>query len=104
MAIIRALRGRAGLLLTNFASRGLVVPRVAAGEARGSHIQLTIQGKIAMGDSSVDYTVNPAMGLCVATGPPTQRILSLRSNHVLPRWDQILPCPIVAATCGSLPC
>ncbi|HWS63656.1 MAG TPA: CoA transferase [Steroidobacteraceae bacterium] len=82
MAIIAAPGEDAGLLLTNFASRGWLSYESLRAK-RADLIQLTIQGN-RHGDSAVDYTVNPAMGLPWLTGPSD---LESPVNHVLPAWD-----------------
>lgn len=84
MAIICAKGDDAGMLLTNFPPRGWLSYE-ALRVRRKDLIQLTIQGD-RHGGSAVDYTVNPAMGLPLLTGPDE----SLEAvNHVLPAWDLV---------------
>ncbi|MFA7437581.1 CoA transferase [Castellaniella sp.] len=72
------------ILLTNFPSRGLLDYN-ALSKNMPSLIQLTITGN-HHGKSAVDYTVNPAVGLPLITGPEDSQDVC---NHVLPAWDLI---------------
>jgi 2-methylfumaryl-CoA isomerase len=74
----------AGLFLTNFPASGwLDFARLA--ERRPDLIMVVITGN-ADGSSAVDYTINPASGFPMATGP---RNLSTPFNHLLPAWDAV---------------
>ena len=84
MAIICAGGDDAGMLLTNFPPRGWLSYEALSAK-RSDLIQLTIQGD-RNGGSAVDYTVNPAIGLPMITGPEDG---SEAVNHVLPAWDLI---------------
>lgn len=82
--IIRAPGDESGMLLTNFPARGwLSYEKLSA--QRSDLIQLTIQGD-RQGNSAVDYTVNPAVGIPYVTGPEGE---DRPVNHVLPAWDCI---------------
>lgn len=84
MALICAGGDEAGMLLTNFPPRGWLDYEKLR-ERRADLIQLTIQGD-RNGGSALDYTVNPAIGLPLLTGPEESRDAV---NHVLPAWDLI---------------
>ena len=84
MALITAGGGDAGMLLTNFPSRGWLSYE-ALKAMRADMIQLTIQGD-RHGGSAVDYTVNPGIGLPLITGPEDSVDVV---NHVLPAWDLV---------------
>jgi len=84
MAIICASGDDAGMLLTNFPPRGWL-SYDALRARRNDLIQLTIQGD-RHGGSAVDYTVNPAIGLPLLTGPEESLEVV---NHVLPAWDLV---------------
>ena len=84
MAIICAGGDDAGMLLTNFPPRGWLSYETLSAK-RSDLIQLTIQGD-RNGGSAVDYTVNPAIGMPMITGPEDG---SEAVNHVLPAWDLI---------------
>ena len=84
MRLIAAPGPDAGLLLTNFPPRGSWSYE-ALRTRRKDLIQMTIQGN-RLGDSAVDYTVNPAVGLPLLTGPVDG---ADPVNHVLPVWDLI---------------
>lgn len=84
MAIICAEGDDAGMLLTNFPPRGWLSYE-ALRTRRNDLIQLTIQGD-HHGGSAVDYTVNPAIGLPMLTGPEGSLEVV---NHVLPAWDLV---------------
>ena len=74
----------AGLFLTNFPESGwLSYERLT--EHRPDLIMVVITGN-ADGSSAVDYTVNPASGFPMATGP---RNVSYPMNHLLPAWDAV---------------
>jgi 2-methylfumaryl-CoA isomerase len=74
----------AGLFLTNFPESGwLSYDRLT--EQRPDLIMVVITGN-ADGSSAVDYTVNPASGFPMATGP---RNVSYPMNHLLPAWDAV---------------
>jgi 2-methylfumaryl-CoA isomerase len=74
----------AGLFLTNFPESGwLAYDRLT--EHRPDLIMVVITGN-ADGSSAVDYTVNPASGFPMATGP---RNVSYPMNHLLPAWDAV---------------
>jgi 2-methylfumaryl-CoA isomerase len=74
----------AGLFLTNFPESGwLSYDRLT--EQRSDLIMVVITGN-ADGSSAVDYTVNPASGFPMATGP---RNVSYPMNHLLPAWDAV---------------
>ncbi len=73
-----------GLFLTNFPESGwLSYDRLT--EHRPDLIMVVITGN-ADGSSAVDYTVNPASGFPMATGP---RNVSYPMNHLLPAWDAV---------------
>jgi 2-methylfumaryl-CoA isomerase len=84
MQLITAPGPDAGMLLTNFPPRG-AWSYEALRARREDLIQLTIQGT-RVGNSAVDYTVNPAVGLPFLTGPTDS---AEPVNHVLPAWDLI---------------
>ena len=72
------------MFLTNFPESGwLAYERLA--ERRPDLIMVVITGN-ADGSSAVDYTVNPAAGFPMATGP---RNVSYPMNHLLPAWDAV---------------
>jgi 2-methylfumaryl-CoA isomerase len=73
-----------GLFLTNFPESGwLSYDRLT--EQRPDLIMVVITGN-SDGSSAVDYTVNPASGFPMATGP---RNVSYPMNHLLPAWDAV---------------
>ncbi|MCW2602692.1 MAG: putative dehydratase/racemase [Pseudonocardiales bacterium] len=81
-ALVTAPGEDAGLFLTNFPPRGWMDPsRLTA--ARPDLVMVVISGN-ADGSSEVDYTVNPATGFPLATGP---RGLNEPVNSLLPAWD-----------------
>lgn len=84
ISLITAPGADAGILLTNFPPRGWLSYEMLS-EKRPDLIQLTIQGT-RTGASAVDYTVNPAVGLPLITGP---ELSDQPVNHVLPAWDLI---------------
>lgn len=74
----------AGIFSTNFPARGwLAYDRLKA--QRQDLIMLNFTGQ-RDGSSSVDYTVNPQVGLPFLTGPHST---SEPVNHVFPAWDFI---------------
>lgn len=81
-ALVTAPGEDTGLFLTNFPPRGWMDPaRLTA--ARADLVMVVISGN-ADGSSEVDYTVNPATGFPLATGP---RGLDGPINALLPAWD-----------------
>jgi 2-methylfumaryl-CoA isomerase len=84
MQLISAPGPDGGLLLTNFPPRGCWSYE-ALKTRREDLIQLTIQGN-RHGGAAVDYTVNPAVGMPLLTGPVDTPD---PVNHVLPAWDLI---------------
>jgi 2-methylfumaryl-CoA isomerase len=83
-SIICASGEDAGILLTNFPPRGWL-DYESLREARKDLIQLTVMGN-RHGGSAVDYTVNPAMGVPMFTGPEEH---AGPVNSVIPAWDCI---------------
>ena len=83
-SIICASGEDAGILLTNFPPRGWL-DYESLREAREDLIQLTVMGN-RHGGSAVDYTVNPAIGVPMFTGPEEHEGLV---NSVIPAWDCI---------------
>ncbi len=83
-SIICASGEDAGILLTNFPPRGWL-DYESLREAREDLIQLTVMGN-RHGGSAVDYTVNPAIGVPMFTGPEEHVGLV---NSVIPAWDCI---------------
>lgn len=75
---------QAGIYLTNLRVRGWM-DYDALRQHREDLIMLSIKGDRA-GGPQVDYTVNPAMGFPMATGPEGS---SEPVGHVLPAWDCI---------------
>jgi 2-methylfumaryl-CoA isomerase len=75
----------AGIFLTNFPARGWLSYE-ALRERRPDLIMVLLTGN-RDGTSEVDYTVNPATGFPMATGP---RNLAEPLNSVLPAWDAIM--------------
>lgn len=74
----------AGLFLTNFPARGwLDYDNLKA--HRDDLIMVNLMGR-RDGSSDVDYTVNPAVGFPLVTGP---RDSPRPVNHLLPAWDAI---------------
>jgi 2-methylfumaryl-CoA isomerase len=81
-AMVTAPGPQGGLFLTNFPARGwLSYDRLRAG--RPDLIMVALTGN-PDGSSEVDYTVNPATGFPLATGP---RDYTGPLNSVLPAWD-----------------
>ena len=83
-SIICASGEDAGILLTNFPPRGWL-DYESLREVRKDLIQLTVMGN-RHGGSAVDYTVNPAMGVPMFTGPEEH---AGPVNSVIPAWDCI---------------
>ena len=74
----------AGIFSTNFPAKGwLAYDRLRA--QRADLIMVNLLGR-RDGGSEVDYTVNPAIGFPVITGPSDTR---QPVNHVFPAWDAI---------------
>ena len=83
-ALITAPGPDAGMFLTNLRGRGaLDYPALTA--ARPDLIMVSLIGT-RRGEPAVDYTVNPAVGFPMATGPVG---LEVPVGHVLPAWDCI---------------
>ncbi|HEY5656436.1 MAG TPA: CoA transferase [Myxococcota bacterium] len=83
-ALICAPGENAGMFITNFPARGwLDYERLR--QQRGDLIMVNLTGR-RDGSSQVDYTVNPAVGFPVITGP---REDPRPVNHLLPAWDAI---------------
>jgi 2-methylfumaryl-CoA isomerase len=83
-ALITAPGPDAGLFLTNLRTRGWMdYPALTA--RRDDLIMISLTGT-RRGEPAVDYTVNPALGFPMATGPEgsTEPVA-----HVLPAWDCI---------------
>ena len=83
-SIICASGEDAGILLTNFPPRGWL-DYESLREARKDLIQLTVMGN-RHGGSAVDYTVNPAIGVPMFSGPEEH---AGPVNSVIPAWDCI---------------
>ena len=83
-SIICASGEDAGILLTNFPPRGWL-DYESLREAREDLIQLTVMGN-RHGGSAVDYTVNPAIGVPMFSGPEEH---AGPVNSVIPAWDCI---------------
>lgn len=81
-ALITAPGDDAGIFLTNFPARGWMTYD-ALRARRDDLIMVALTGN-PDGTSEVDYTVNPATGFPIATGP---RNLAEPLNSVLPAWD-----------------
>jgi 2-methylfumaryl-CoA isomerase len=81
-ALVTAPGEDAGMFLTNFPPRGWMDP--AALRARRADLVMLVLGGNADGSSEVDYTVNPATGWPMATGP---RDAGGPVNSLLPAWD-----------------
>jgi len=83
-ALITAPGPDAGMFLTNLRGRGpLDYPALSA--RRADLIMVSLIGT-RRGEPAVDYTVNPAIGFPMATGPAG---LDVPVGHVLPAWDCI---------------
>lgn len=74
----------AGLFITNLSVRGWT-DHASLAERRGDMCSVTLRGD-RHGRPAVDYTVNPAVGFPMATGPEDS---SDPVSHVLPAWDCI---------------
>ena len=83
-ALITAEGEYAGMLLTNMPPKGWLSYESLC-EKREDMIQLTIKGT-RNGESAVDYTINPKVGIPSITGPEGHEGVV---NHVLPAWDLI---------------
>ena len=91
-ALITAPGPDAGLFLTNLRVRGWMdYPALAA--RRADLIMVSLTGT-RRGEPAVDYTVNPALGFPMATGPEGS---AEPVAHVLPAWDCIAGQMVVAA-------
>jgi 2-methylfumaryl-CoA isomerase len=83
-ALVCAPGPEAGIFLTNFPARGWMSDeRLRA--RRADLVYLNVVGDHT-GTSAVDYTVNPAVGYPLVTGPVDD---PRPVNHVLPAWDLI---------------
>ena len=80
--LVVALVAASGTFLTNFPARGWLAYE-SLRRWRNDLIMVALTGN-ADGTSEVDYTVNPATGFPLATGP---RNLAEPLNSVLPAWD-----------------
>lgn len=80
--LVAELVAGAGAFLTNFPARGWLAYEQLC-ERRGDLVMVALTGN-RDGTSEVDYTVNPATGFPMATGP---RNLAEPANSVLPAWD-----------------
>jgi 2-methylfumaryl-CoA isomerase len=91
-ALICAPGPDAGLFLTNLRSRGWMDwPALSA--RRADLVMVSLLGT-RRGEPAVDYTVNPALGFPLATGPAG---MTEPVAHVLPAWDCIAGQMIVGA-------
>jgi 2-methylfumaryl-CoA isomerase len=72
----------AGMFLTNLPDAGWLSHHQLAGR-RPDLISVTLTGN-RDGSSAIDYTVNPATGYPLATGPADD---DRPVNHILPAWD-----------------
>jgi 2-methylfumaryl-CoA isomerase len=80
--LVTALVAAAGNLITNFPARGwLSYERMR--ERRPDLVMVALSGN-RDGTSEVDYTVNPATGFPLASGP---RNLTEPANSLMPAWD-----------------
>jgi 2-methylfumaryl-CoA isomerase len=83
--LIEALVAAAGIFLTNFPARGwLSYERMR--ERRPDLVMVALTGN-RDGTSEVDYTVNPATGFPLASGP---RNLTEPANSLMPTWDAVM--------------
>ena len=83
--IVTSLVAAAGNLITNFPARGwLSYERMR--ERRPDLIMVALTGN-RDGTSEVDYTVNPATGFPLASGP---RNLTEPANSLMPTWDAVM--------------
>ena len=83
--LVGALVEKAGTLLTNFPARGWLSYE-ALRARREDLVMVGLTGN-PDGTSEVDYTVNPATGFPLATGP---RDFAGPLNSVLPAWDAVM--------------
>ncbi len=74
----------AGLFITNLATPGWT-DHATLSASRGDLVSVTLRGD-RHGRPAVDYTVNPAVGFPMATGPEGS---AEPVAHVLPAWDAI---------------
>ena len=99
--LVGALVEATGTLLTNFPARGwLDYDRLRA--RRADLVMVALTGN-PDGTSEVDYTVNPATGFPLATGP---RDFAGPLNSVLPAWDAVMggPAPEAGRSVGQRRC
>jgi 2-methylfumaryl-CoA isomerase len=83
--LVTALVEVAGNLITNFPARGwLSYERLR--ERRPDLVMVALTGN-RDGTSEVDYTVNPATGFPLASGP---RNLAEPANSLMPTWDAVM--------------
>ena len=83
--LVTAMIEVAGNLITNFPARGwLSYDRLR--ERRSDLIMVALTGN-RDGTSEVDYTVNPATGFPLASGP---RNLAEPANSLMPTWDAVM--------------
>jgi 2-methylfumaryl-CoA isomerase len=75
--------GGSGVFVTNFPKDGFLAHDALA-EIRPDLISVRVMGW-SNGDSAVDYTINPAIGLPLMTGDDAYGERPV--NHVLPAWD-----------------
>jgi 2-methylfumaryl-CoA isomerase len=83
--LVGALVAAAGALLTNFPARGWLAYETLRAR-REDLVMVGLTGN-PDGTSEVDYTVNPATGFPLATGP---RDFAGPLNSVLPAWDAVM--------------
>ncbi|HYF24958.1 MAG TPA: CoA transferase [Baekduia sp.] len=83
--VVQALVEQAGTFLTNFPARGWLA--YDALRARREDLVMVALTGNPDGTSEVDYTVNPATGFPLATGP---REMAGPLNSVLPAWDLVM--------------
>ena len=83
--LVTALIEVAGNLITNFPARGWL-SYDALRERRPDLVMVALTGN-RDGTSEVDYTVNPATGFPLASGP---RNLAEPANSLMPTWDAVM--------------
>ncbi len=83
--LVTSMVATAGNFLTNFPARGWL--SYDAMRARREDLVMVGLTGNRDGTSEVDYTVNPATGFPLATGP---RNLAEPANSVLPAWDAVM--------------
>jgi 2-methylfumaryl-CoA isomerase len=83
--LVTSMVATAGNFLTNFPARGWL--SYDAMHARREDLVMVGLTGNRDGTSEVDYTVNPATGFPLATGP---RNLAEPANSVLPAWDAVM--------------